>query len=449
MASTPVSTWTSVLQKRPGMVLRQRPACTGYETTFYDAFKAHQRLVQYPERLLTERDLAPAVSFRKCRINLCKQPGVTPRKGSVRMPSVAVVGTRGYPSYYSGFETAVRKLAPYLADNGWDVTVYGRPGATQVGSREADPRVNARETRGLETKSASTLSYGLTASLDAAVRRPDVALVMNVANGFYLPIFKARKIPSLVNVDGLEWERAKWGTAARKVFRTGASLTARWASGLVFDARAIEEHWSAKYGVGGYFIPYGGDVRPTLPVPEGLSHRGYVLMVARFVPENSIGEFFSAVPVIAARYPVVIVGSSGYGGEWDDAAAALASTHPSVSWMGHLSNDDLLHALWQHAGVYFHGHSVGGTNPSLVQAMACGAPVLARDTVYTREVLGESGDFVPADPTAIGESVLRLMADPAGLDDRARIYKARAQSQYSWNRVCTDYENALRDLLKT
>ncbi len=363
------------------------------------------------------------------------------------MPSVAVLGTRGYPSYYSGFETAVRKLAPYLASTGWDVTVYGRRGATRLDDPNKDASVVTRVTSGLETKSASTLSYGFTSALDAAARRPDVALVMNVANGYYLPLLKARGVPTLVNVDGLEWERAKWGALAKRVFRTGAACTARWASGLVFDARAIETYWQRTFGVGGTFIPYGGDVPPALAIPEGLAHRGYVLIVARFVPENSIAEFFEAVPAIAARHPVVIVGSSGYGGEWDDAARMLAANYAQVSWLGHLSNDTLLHALWQHAGVYFHGHSVGGTNPSLVQAMAAGAPILARDTIYTREVLGSAGKFVVADPDAIAKTVLQLMESPTVLDEEAQLNVQRAKQHYSWPQVCSDYESALRALV--
>lgn len=364
------------------------------------------------------------------------------------VPSVAVIGTRGYPSYYSGFETAVRKLVPFLADAGWDVTVYGRPGTTRPDDPDLDTRIVPRVTRGIETKSVSTLSYGLTSTLDAAARRPDVALVMNVANGYYLPLLKARGIPTLVNVDGLEWERAKWGALAKRVFRTGAACTARWANGLVFDARAIEKYWGTTFGVDGTFIPYGGDVPPSLPVPEGLTHRGYVLMVARFVPENSIAEFFDAVPAIAARHPVVIVGSSGYGGEWDDAARSLAASQEAVSWLGHLSNDSLLHALWQHAGVYFHGHSVGGTNPSLVQAMAAGAPILARDTIYTREVLGSEGEFVAANPDAITKTVLQLMDCPARLDQLAQSNVLRAEQSYSWAQVCSDYESALRALIR-
>jgi len=362
--------------------------------------------------------------------------------------SVALIGTRGYPSYYGGFETAIRNLAPELVNMGWDVTVYGRRGATRLNDPDADARVVTRVTRGLETRNLSTLSYGFTSTFDAAVRRPDVALVMNVANGYFLPLLRARGIPTLVNVDGIEWERAKWSPLAKRVFRTGAECTARWASGLVFDARAIETYWQDTFRVQGTFIPYGGEVPPPLPVPEGLAHRRYVLMVARLVPENSVPQFFEAVPAIAARHPVVIVGSSGYGGEWDDAARSLAASHSSVSWLGHLSNDSLLLALWQHAGVYFHGHSVGGTNPSLVQAMAAGAPILARDTVYNREVLGSTGKFVAADPDAIAKAVLQLMGDQTELEDVGQANVQRADQHYSWKQVCSDYDRALRALLR-
>lgn len=364
------------------------------------------------------------------------------------MPSVAVIGTRGYPSYYGGFETAVRQLAPYLADAGWDVTVYGRRGATRPVEQGTDPRIATRVTSGLETKSLSTLSYGLTSAFDAAARRPDVALVMNVANGYFLPLLRARGIPTLVNVDGIEWERAKWSRIAKRAFRTGAQLTAKWGSELVFDARAIQRYWEQMFGVTGIFIPYGGDVPPALPVPEGLAHRGYVLIVARFVPENSVPQFFQAVPAIANHHPVVIVGSSGYGGELDEAAANLAEDNPSVSWLGHVSNDDLLLALWQHAGVYFHGHSVGGTNPALVAAMAAGAPVLARDTVYNREVLGSSGKFVAAEPNMIAAGVLEMMGSRVERDKACQANVERAIQHYSWTQVCGDYERALRRLAR-
>ncbi|MDR5701476.1 glycosyltransferase [Agromyces aerolatus] len=360
------------------------------------------------------------------------------------MPSVAIVGTRGYPSYYGGFETAVRKLAPYLVEQGWDVTVYGRPGATRSDDPSRDPRVHAIETRGVESKSLSTLSYGLTATGQTLRRRPDVALVMNVANGYFLPLLQMRGIPSLVNVDGIEWDRAKWGRLAKATFRGGAKMTARFATELVVDARAIGERWQAEFGRDGIFIPYGGDPSDDLPVEPGLTRGAYALVVARFVPENTIPEFFDAVDALGNETDVVIVGSSGYGGELDERARQLALTHPRVTWLGHVHDDTRLRSLWQHAGAYFHGHSVGGTNPALVQAMAVGAPIVARDTIYNREVLASGGLFVKPGAREIANGIRTLIADETLRLTLSADARERAAQYYSWPSVCAAYEEALR-----
>jgi glycosyltransferase involved in cell wall biosynthesis len=360
--------------------------------------------------------------------------------------SIAIIGTRGYPSYYGGFETAVRKLAPFLADAGWEVTVYGRPGSTSDRDAALDPRINRVVTRGVESKSLSTLSYGLTASIDAIRRRPDVALVMNVANGYFLPALKARGIPTLVNVDGIEWDRAKWGKGAKAVFRTGASLTARFGTELVCDSTEIAKRWSQDFKREGIFIPYGGDVPETIPVEQGLEHRGYVLVVARFVPENTVSEFVEAAEEISKRHQVVIVGSSGYGGEVEDRVRKLAAENPRVTWLGHVSDDHRLLGLWQNCGAYFHGHSVGGTNPALVQAMACGAPIVARDTQYTREVLGSTAVFVSPNPRSIAEGITRVLEDSTQQESLGQSARARAENHYSWSGVCQSYESALSRL---
>ncbi|MDF3308853.1 DUF1972 domain-containing protein [Rhodococcus sp. T2V] len=357
--------------------------------------------------------------------------------------SVAIIGTRGYPSYYGGFETLIRRLAPCLVEKGWDVTVYSRPGATVPADPARDRRVVVRNTIGFESRSLSTLSYGLTSCLDAAVKKPDVALVLNVANGFWLPALKSRGIPTVVNVDGIEWERAKWGKGARKVFRTGASLTARYATRLVVDSLEIKRRWENDFHREGDFIPYGGDFVAPLPPVEGLTPKKYVLMVARFVPENTVVEFFEAAEVLSRDRDVVIVGSSGYGGELDEQVRALAHRNERITWMGHVSDDRKLFSLWQNAGAYFHGHSVGGTNPALVQAMACQAPIVARDTVYNREVLGDAGRFVAAEPSEIVTTVMDVIADSAGqqvMRDRAL---QRAYDYYTWEDVCQRYEESL------
>jgi glycosyltransferase involved in cell wall biosynthesis len=338
-------------------------------------------------------------------------------------------------------------LAPYLADNGWDVSVYGRRGSTRAADPARDPRVRTIVTRGIERKSVSTLSYGLTATIDAVKRKPDVALVMNVANGYFLPLLRMRGVPTLVNVDGIEWDRAKWGRLAKGVFHTGARATARFGTRMVYDSREIARRWGDEFGLDGDFIPYGGDVPTPLPLEANLSHRGYVLLVARFVPENTVPEFLEAARALSQRWPVVIVGSSGYGGSMDDSAASLAEEMPNVSWLGHVSDDSRLLSLWQHAGVYFHGHSVGGTNPALVQAMAAGAPIVARDTPYNREVLASTGIFTLADPNSIAASINSLMSNPLTQATLGSAAQGRAFHHYSWEKVCQAYEQSLLALL--
>ncbi|OZD86057.1 glycosyl transferase [Rhodococcus sp. 05-339-2] len=357
--------------------------------------------------------------------------------------SVDIIGTRGYPSYYGGFETLVRNLAPYLADHDWDVTVYGRPGAVRADDPLRDPRVASRESWGVESKSLSTLSYGLSSSIRSARRKPDVALIMNVANGYWLPSMKVRGIPTVVNVDGIEWEREKWGLAAKGVFRIGASLTARWADYLVYDSIALGQRWSEEFGRTGTFIPYGGTNPDVLPPSHSGSPGSYALLVARFVPENTVSEFFDAAEVIARSHDVVIVGSSGYGGEFDRRVKNMADGNSRIHALGHVSDDRRLFSLWQNAGAYFHGHSVGGTNPALVQAMACGAPIVARDTVFNHEVLADTAVFVEPNGHRIAEAMLSLLKDrPRQLDlgNRARL---RSAERYSWDLVCGAYEDAL------
>lgn len=366
-----------------------------------------------------------------------------------RRKKVAIIGTRGYPSYYGGFETLLRHLVPYLVANEWDVDVYCRDGVEQISSN-ADydqpgcGQVRQIFTKGFESKSASTLTYGLTSAMDAVTkRRPDVALVMNVANGFWLPVLRARGIPTIVNVDGIEWDRDKWGRLAKKAFRVGARMTAKHADELVFDAEEIRRRWDREFKRDGVFIPYGGTTAHDLPADPDYPRGSYALYVARFVPENSIEDFIEAAEKIAVSSRVVIVGSSGYGGPIEERVQAVAAANKNISWLGHVSNDDKLHALWANAGAYFHGHSVGGTNPALVQAMACGAPVIARDTPYNREVLGDAGVFARPEPADIAHQVARVLDDD-GLRGRIALAARQRQStHYTWELVCQKYEATL------
>lgn len=368
---------------------------------------------------------------------------------STTEPCVAIIGTRGYPSYYGGFETAIRKLAPYLAERKWKVTVYGRRGQVNLSDPTRDKRVKSLTTFGIDSTAASTLSFGFTATLHAFFHKPDVALVMNVANGFWLPLLKLRGIPIVMNVDGIEWEREKWGKTAKRFFIWGAKLSARFANHLIFDANAIANYWKEKFGRTGTFIPYGGEVLGETELEPGLVPYSYVLMVARFVPENSIVEFLDAAAELAREHDVVIVGSAPEGDPIMRRIRELQSSSSRVHWLGHIKDDRRLYSLWQHSGVYFHGHSVGGTNPALVQAMACGANVLARDTIYNREVLGDCGEFTAPISSEIAQKVRTMLLDLERSERNRNRARNRALSDYNWHGVNAAYEKALMQYLPT
>lgn len=360
--------------------------------------------------------------------------------------SVAIIGSRGYPSYYGGFETLVRHLAPYLADHGWDVTVYARPDTTR--GDDADPRITVVETTAMDSKSLSTLSHGYFAARHAVQAKPDVAIVLNVANGYFLPMLRRAGIPTVVNVDGVEWKRAKWGTLARKVFRGGARLTAKYADHLIYDSQHISALWREEFHREGHFIPYGGMDPGRLDPVSIFGGLSYALMVARLVPENSVEEFLGAAEILAPEFAVAVVGSSGLDSRYDDRMRAMSERHENFHWFGHMIDDAKLNALWQHAGAYFHGHSAGGTNPALVQAMVCGAPIVARDTVFNREVLADTGLFTTPEPSSIADSVASLLTNDILRAELSSAARDRSRLHYTWESVCGEYDRLLAAALE-
>ena len=367
------------------------------------------------------------------------------RNDNLRL-NVAIIGSRGYPSSYGGFETLVRHLAPYLTDAGCDVTVYCRGSEDSRGSSNIDD-ITCVQTFGIEGKATSTLSFGLTAALDSRRRHPDVALVLNVANGFFLPILRRAGVGTVVNVDGIEWERGKWSRMGKAVFLAGARMTARHADTIVVDSHVIGDIWRSKFGVDSTYIPYGAPVVRDVGHDRldriGVEPGAYVLVVARLVPENNVGLFLDALRVLDFGLPAVIVGSAGTPSPLEDEVRSAAAEHPELRWLGQVHDQELLTQLWGHCGAYFHGHSVGGTNPSLLQAMGCGSPTVAVDTPFNREVLGPDARLCPAEPEEIAARLKTVVGDPALRSRLAAEGRSTVERRYRWDDVCRGYASAL------
>lgn len=358
---------------------------------------------------------------------------------------IALVGTRGVPARYGGFETAVEEVGQRLAALGHDVVVYCR--TTEGAEAETEYKgmrlvhLPALKKRSLETLSHTGLSAG-----HLFFRRPDVAIVFNSANSPWLPVLRAAGIPVATHVDGLEWKRAKWGTVGKRYYRVAESLAVRWSDALIADAAGIQDYYRAEFGVDSTYLAYGA------PILEGgasdrlaemdLEPGRYHLVVARFEPENHVHVIVEGYVRSEATLPLVVVGSAPYADEYTRRIESLGDRR--VRFVGGIWDQELLDQLYANARIYWHGHSVGGTNPSLLRAMGAGVATNAFDVNFNREVLGTNGEYFSG-PADIPDLVRASEASESDTVLRGKKSQTDALA-YDWDRVAEGYEQLCAEL---
>ncbi|MEW1957295.1 DUF1972 domain-containing protein [Kineococcus sp. NPDC059986] len=372
---------------------------------------------------------------------------------------IALLGTRGVPARYGGFETCVEEVGARLAARGHEVVVYGahQDSHGPVPDRYRGMRIvnlPAIRRRSLETLSRSALGtahVGLeqvrAAGAGSRRARVDAAIVFNAANAPLLPALRALGVPVATHVDGLEWKRTKWGPVGQRYYRRAEALAVRFSDALIADARGIADYYEQRYSAATSLISYGAPVVPGDGDPErlaelGLVPGGYHLVVARFEPENHVDVVVAGYAASTARKPLVVVGSAPYAA----AHTARIRSHADdrVRFLGGVWDQDLLDQLYAGAHTYLHGHSVGGTNPSLLRAIGAGAAVDAFDVGFNREVLQDAGRYW-TDAHDVRRLVEDAEADEAAVHARGRAGRARARV-YDWDLVADDYEALCRDL---
>ena len=354
--------------------------------------------------------------------------------------SIAMLGTRGVPAQYGGFETAIEEVGRRLAARGHRVVVYSRgaePSSTYLGMERM--RLPAVQVKQLETLSHSALS-----TLHSALRlHPDVAFVFNAANSPFLPALRRRKVPTALHMDGLEWKRAKWGAGGRRYYRWSESFGVRWADALIADAPGIADYYRDEFGVPTELIRYGAPLLDDLP-EAGVRELGLVpgefhLLVARFEPENHVLEIVQGYQRSTARFPLVVVGSAPYAASYTEAIEAVGGADDRIRLLGGVWDQSLLDALYHHAFTYVHGHSVGGTNPSLLRAMGAGTSVIAYDVNFNRELVGDDGRYFTT-PEDVAAALEGAEHDPASVKAQAHQLRLKAEQDFDWDTVALEYE---------
>lgn len=357
-----------------------------------------------------------------------------------------MLGTRGVPAAYSGFETCVEAVGKRLVARGHDVSVYcrsgltGDAGATYLGMRRLV--LPAIHTKGLET-----LSHTFLSSVHVlARRRTDAVLVFGVGNAIFCGPLRWAGVPVAINVDGPDWSRRKWGSIGRRYLRWSERIAGRTASAVIADSAAVRAYYAERYRTDCTFIPYGADIPRVVGDAAldrfGLRPRGYLLAVGRFVPENGFHHLIKAYAEVKTEMPLVIVGDAPYSEAYKRELKSIAP--PGVVFTGYQFGD-AYHELSHHAYAFLFAAEVGGTHPVLVEQLAHGNGVLARWTDSNAEVMDDAGLFF-RDEAELVEKLRDMVGDPALVDTLRKRAQERAEA-YSWERVTDQYENLLKGLI--
>jgi len=356
---------------------------------------------------------------------------------------VAIVGTRGIPLGYSGYETLAEKLSLWLVAQGYRVTVY----AHRHMFRERPPEyrgVKLVYVNGLRGKSTSQFSTSLLATLHVICRRYQLVFFCNAANGPFGLLLRLFGKKCIINVDGLEWQRPKWGPWAKRFFRFGAWCACRFFHRVVTDARAMKEIYQREFGCSSEEIAYGADIlqNPNVEIVRGLGLEPfqYYLIVGRFIPDNNIDLQVRAFLKSRIQKKLVVVGGAYYRNPYEENIKKAAD--PRLLFAGYIHDQEKLNALYGHAYAYLHGHEFGGTNPALLRALGCGCCVLALDTVFNREVLqdGRFGILFEKNVDRLQAALEKADTEPEWAASFRAVARQRIREAYTWEKICGQYQ---------
>lgn len=362
---------------------------------------------------------------------------------------IALIGTRGVPASYGGFETCVEELGKRLVERGHKVTVYCRTG--HYDSKQPNYLgMHLKYLPSLKRKSLDTLSHTLLSVLDAVCQSYDVLMVFNAANSptLIIPRLLGKKIA--INTDGLEWKRGKWGAVAKAYYQCAEWLSTKLADRIVADSTGIQDYYRQRYGAQTTYIAYGAypskSVAPELLERFSLKPGGYFLQITRFEPENNPLLTIAAYRQLVTDKKLVLVGGVPYESEYSRQIKAASSDQ--IILPGPIYDKELLNELWCNCYAYIHGNEVGGTNPALLQTMANGCFTIAIDVPFSRDVLRDGGIFFSKTPEDLAEKMGWSLEHP----DEFAAYCSRATEriteQYSWEKVTDGYETLFYELAK-
>ncbi len=366
---------------------------------------------------------------------------------------IGMLGLYGMPMpnlHFTGFETGFGEIAPRLAEAGHEIVMYCRRGSFPPTIRRSTYKgirlVYVPSPGGKNFSGVIATFFSMLHAL--AFGRYDIVFFVNVGMGHHAAICRLFGKKVVMNVNGLDWTRAKWGPVARWYFLSAARSAVRFCNELVTDAEAMRQFYIDRFKKETTMIAYGAhvetSVRPELIRSFGVDPDDYYLIASRLIPENHADLIARAYLLSGSTKKLLIAGGANYDSQFHRDLKAMAGAN--VILAGHIDDQDVIRELHCNCFVYVHGHSVGGTNPSLLKAMGYGNCILALDTVFNREVLGDGGTFFPRDEAVLAGEMRALEARPARVAALRRMGPERIRANYTWEKIARQYDDLFEEV---
>ncbi len=363
-------------------------------------------------------------------------------------PTVRILGTHGVPAAYGGFETAAENIGLYLVRQGWRVIIYCQ--------RSGDGPITYDTWRGIERVNIEVDLPGWRGtsrfdwiSIAHACQYRDLCLTFGYNTGIYNYRQWLKGIPNVINMDGIEWARSRWGFTKQAILYINERFAAFFGTRLIADHPVIETYLRTRAPARKIItLTYGADPieqAETDPVIAlGLEPGHYFNLIARPIPENNILEIVQGFSARPRGYKLALLGKFLDEDPYHRAVKAAASDE--VVFTGAIYEPDRVKAIRFHSAGYLHGHTVGGTNPSLVEALAAGNPVIAHDNPYNRWVAGDAAIYF-TDSASFAEALEALIGSNERQAAMHAAAIARFHEEFTWDHVAGQYEALLREHL--
>ncbi len=362
---------------------------------------------------------------------------------------IAIIGTRGVPARYGGFETCAEEISAGLVSRGHQVTVYCRYGNAPS---------NQREYKGIklvyvpcfQTKVLGTFSHAFFSFLHSLFYDYDILMVFNAAISplCIIPRTFFKKI--VLNVDGLEWKRRKWGVIGKRYYQICAFISTLIANRIIADSKVIQKYYEDKFHASSSFIAYGSQVekssKPEILKEYKVEENGYFFVLCRLEPENNTDLVIKSFERVKTDKKFLVIGGVSYKSTFVE---NLKKTRDErIIFFDPVYNKEHIKELFCNAYAYVHGHEVGGTNPALLQAMGCGDCILALNVPFNAEVVGSSAVLWEHSVENLRRKMQYIVDHPDEAENYRKKAVQRVKEYYTWSRIIDGYERLFKNVLK-